>query len=125
MYKRQANYNVIVLDQRFRENSSVTFVNTNTMRSGSARDANASAFLYDITNKKNTYNFSGGTKGSWNSNEDSKIGLNTFGGFQKISGKHRFGSMLDYVDKNYNVDDLGSVSYTHLDVYKRQFRDRI
>lgn len=113
MVEPAANYNVVVLDQRFRENSSVTFVNTNTMRSGSARDANASAFLYDITNKKNTINFSGGTKGSWNSDDNSKFGLNTFGGFQKISGKNRFGSMLDYVDKNYNVDDLGYTGPTN------------
>ena len=113
MVEPAANYNVIVLDQRFRENSSITFVNTNTMRTGNAKDANASAFLYDITNKKNTFNFSGGMKGSWNSDENSKLGLNTFGGYQKISGKHRFGSMLDYVDKNYNVDDLGYTGPTN------------
>jgi hypothetical protein len=28
------NYNVLVLDQRFRQNSSVSFVNTNTTRNG-------------------------------------------------------------------------------------------
>lgn len=108
-----ANYNVIILDQRFRGNSSVSFVNTNTMRSGSARDANASAFLYDISNKKNTLNYYGGLKGSWNSDIDSKIGINTFASIQKTSGKHRYGAMLDYVDKNYDVDDLGYTGPTN------------
>jgi hypothetical protein len=28
------NYNVLVLDQRFRQNSSVSFINTNTTRNG-------------------------------------------------------------------------------------------
>ena len=113
MVEPSANYNVIVLDQRFRGNSSVSFVNTNTMRSGSARDANASAFLYDISNKKNTLNYYGGLKGSWNSEMNSKIGINTFASIQKTSGKHRYGTMLDYVDKNYDVDDLGYTGPTN------------
>ena len=37
-----ANYNIVVLDQRFNQNSSVTFINTNTIRNGSFRDANVS-----------------------------------------------------------------------------------
>ena len=38
-----ANYNVTVLDQRFNQNSSVAFVNTNVTRNGEFRDANVSA----------------------------------------------------------------------------------
>ena len=41
------NYNMLVLDQRFNQNSSVTFVNANTTRNGSFRDANVSGLLYD------------------------------------------------------------------------------
>ena len=59
-----ANYNVLVLDQRFNENSSITFVNTNTMRSGSFRDANSTGLLWNIRNKKNTYQYYGNVKGS-------------------------------------------------------------
>src|SRR5690606_19222008 len=33
-----ANYNVLVLDQRFGQNNSVSFVNTNTLREGNNRD---------------------------------------------------------------------------------------
>lgn len=108
-----ANYNVLVFDQRFRENSSVTFINTNTMRNGSYRDANVSALLYDIANKKNTYKISGGTKTSWIFDQNTKFGLNTWGGYSKTSGKNRFGSTLDYVDKNYNADDLGYTGPTN------------
>ncbi|RZJ56516.1 MAG: hydrolase, partial [Flavobacterium sp.] len=38
-----SNYSVMVLDQRFRKNSSVSLVNTNVTRNGEFRDANVSA----------------------------------------------------------------------------------
>ena len=107
------NYNVFVLDQRFRENSSISLVNTNTMRNGSFRDANVSALLYDISNKKNTYMVSGGTKASWIFSNTNTFGLNTWGGINKTAGKNRFGITLDYVDKNYNADDLGYTGPTN------------
>ena len=48
------NYNVLVLDQRFRKNSSVSLTNTNVTRNGSFRDANVSAIAWDLNTKKNT-----------------------------------------------------------------------
>ena len=48
------NYNILVLDQRFNQNSSVSFVNTNTTRNGSFRDANVSALVFDLSTKANT-----------------------------------------------------------------------
>jgi hypothetical protein len=56
------NYNVLVLDQRFRQNSSVSFINTNTTRNGSFRDANVSALLFDLSTKANSYNLYGDFK---------------------------------------------------------------
>jgi hypothetical protein len=52
-----ANYNILVLDQRFGDNSSVSFVNTNVIREGHFRDANASGLYMDLTNKKNTFQY--------------------------------------------------------------------
>src|SRR5690606_34599630 len=60
-----ANYNVLVLDQRFNTNSSVSLVNTNVMRDGDFRDANVSALVYDLNTKANTYNLSGDLKYSY------------------------------------------------------------
>ena len=54
-----ANYSIIVLDQQFNQNSSVSVINTNVTREGSFRDANATALLMSLTDKTNTYNFSG------------------------------------------------------------------
>ena len=45
------NYNVIVFDQRFYKNSSVSFLNTNVTRNGHFRDANVSVLAFDLNNK--------------------------------------------------------------------------
>lgn len=107
------NYNVFVLDQRFRDNSSVSLVNTSTLREGNFRDANVSAFLFDFGNRKNTYRLSGGSKASWILNNSTQFGLNYWIGIYKTAGKHRFGTTVDYVDKNYNADDLGFTGPTN------------
>ena len=69
------NYNVLVLDQRFRKNSSVSFVNTNVTRNGSFRDANVSALVWDLNTKKNTYNLSGDFKYSYVNDITAKKGI--------------------------------------------------
>jgi hypothetical protein len=77
------NYNVLVLDQRFRQNSSVSFINTNTTRNGSFRDANVSALLFDLSTKANSYNLYGDFKySSINAIEDYN-GFKTSLNFQK------------------------------------------
>jgi len=47
------NYNVLVFDQTLKHNSSISFINTSTLRSGKDRDANVSALLFDFNDKKN------------------------------------------------------------------------
>jgi hypothetical protein len=59
------NYNVLVLDQSLKNNSSVTFINTNVLRQGSSYDANVSAFLMNLNDKKNTYYLNGAAKMSY------------------------------------------------------------
>ncbi|MEP6712888.1 MAG: DUF5916 domain-containing protein, partial [Ferruginibacter sp.] len=54
-----ANYNIIVLDQTLKNNSSVSLINTSVIRSGKDYDANVTAGVFDINNKKNTYNWNG------------------------------------------------------------------
>ena len=57
-----SNYNILVFDQTLKNNSSVSFINTNVTREGSAFDANLSAFLFNINDKKNTYFANGSAK---------------------------------------------------------------
>lgn len=53
------NYSVIVLDQTMKNNSSVSLINTNVWRSGNDYDANVTAALFSLNDKKNTWNVSG------------------------------------------------------------------
>ena len=101
------NYNVTVFDQRFNQNSSVTFINTNVTRDGSFRDANVSGLLFNLNNKDNSYNLSGEVKTSSIYDEKSSNGLNTSLYFADTNGKFRYSFGGNYVSKDYQVNDLG------------------
>lgn len=102
-----ANYNILVLDQRFGDNSSVSFVNTNVIREGNFRDANATGLYADITNKKNTLNYFANVEGSWVKENSTKFGMEGVAGIGEISGKHRFSGNMDFRTKDYDINDLG------------------
>nr|WP_294937471.1 DUF5916 domain-containing protein [uncultured Flavobacterium sp.] len=107
-----ANYNVLVFDQRFRKNSSVSFVNTNVMRDGSFRDANVSALLFDLNTKANTYKLAGNFKYSYINDVEDKKGYSSNLMIAKTFGKYRFNGGGNYVSKEYNINDLG-INFTN------------
>ncbi|WP_335965682.1 DUF5916 domain-containing protein [Galbibacter sp. PAP.153] len=107
------NYNVLVLDQRFGGNSSISFVNTNTTREGDFRDANASGLYADITNKKNTMRYWGRAEGSWVMTNHTQFGIEGGAGLSKISGSHRMSGEVNFRTKDYNIDDLGYTGRTN------------
>ena len=103
------NYNVFVLDQTMKHNSSVSFVNTNVWRSGKDYDANVSAFLFDLNDKKNKWNFGGSASVS---NVLGKGAKNTTGYahsvyFGKTSGKFNFNIWQELSNDKYDKSDLG------------------
>ncbi|WP_281226766.1 DUF5916 domain-containing protein [Flavobacterium aquiphilum] len=108
-----ANYNIIVLDQRFNQNSSVTFINTNTIRNGSFRDANVAGLLFDLNTKKNSYSLNGDFKYSSVNTIDDYDGYKTALNFEKTSGKIRYQVSGKYISENYDVNDLGLIYYTN------------
>ncbi|MCK0179338.1 carbohydrate binding family 9 domain-containing protein [Flavobacteriaceae bacterium S0862] len=102
------NYNIIVLDQRFNQNSSVSFVNTNVTRTGGFRDANASALLLSLTDKTNTYRVSGQGKMSRITDiEDNSTGFDAGFEIGKVSGTYQYGIEGSIRDDKYDVNDLG------------------
>lgn len=107
------NYNVIVLDQRFNGNSSVSFVNTNTTRNGDFRDANATALVFDLSTKANTYNLYGDFKYSTVNDIESYNGFKTALNFAKTSGQYRYTVSGKYISSDYDINDLGLVFYTN------------
>ena len=101
------NYNVMVFDQRFNQNSSITFINTNVTRNGSFRDANVTGLLFDLNNKTNTYNLSGGLKSSSINDIENKNGYNASLYFAETNGKFRYSFGSEYMSKDFEINDLG------------------
>ncbi|MFV8354803.1 DUF5916 domain-containing protein [Flavobacterium sp. XS1P32] len=102
-----ANYSVLVLDQRFRKNSSVSFVNTNVTRNGNFRDGNVTALVWDLNTKKNTYNLAGDFKYSYVNSTIDKTGFNSRLNFAETSGKFRHGIGAEIMTKDFDNNDLG------------------
>ncbi len=104
------NYNIIVLDQTMKNNSSVTLVNTNVMRSGKDYDANVVATLFDIYDKKVDWNV-------WGKIANSQlVGINqgkTISGIMheinlgKFRGPFNFEMHHYLADDKYQQNDLG------------------
>jgi hypothetical protein len=107
------NYNVLVLDQRFGQNNSISFVNTNTIREGNYRDANVSGLYFDLTNKKNTWNYWGNAEASWVKDVDTKFGMEGNLAAAKISGEHRYQASIFFRTKEYDINDLGYTGQTN------------
>jgi len=103
------NYNILVLDQQFNQNSSVTLINTNVTRVGDFRDANATGLLWHLEDKKSNYNIDGSFKITKISDDINNP--NTGKSFDlsvgKQSGKWRGEVGYDFEDKDYNPNDLG------------------
>ena len=103
-----ANYSVLVLDQQFNKNSSITLINTNVTRNGSFRDANVTGLLYDISDKENKYNIKGNVKMS-NVKENGKLtdGFSGYIDISKTSGNVQYGVGHFRNNTTYEVNDLG------------------
>ena len=111
-----ANYNVLVFDQRFRKNCSVSFINTNVTRNGDFQDANVSAVVFDLNTKKNTFNLSGNYKYSIVNDlglTDTKQGYSSNLYAADTSGKWRYGAGATYVSRDYDINDFGINFQTH------------
>lgn len=104
-----ANYNIIVLDQAFKNRSSFTFTNTNVMRSGSARDANVTALDLTLFNKKNTYRYQSQTVFSTVHDTSSHNGIKAVNSFNKVSGRWQWGIENNIESPYYDPNDLGYI----------------
>ena len=101
------NYNILVLDQSLKNNSSVTFINTNVLRSGNDYDANVTAGLFDLYDKKNKWNFSGNAYTSTLFSKTKTTGYKYGTGFGKVSGAFNFFTNLQVIDDKFEPNDLG------------------
>ncbi|MBK9730956.1 MAG: carbohydrate binding family 9 domain-containing protein [Chitinophagaceae bacterium] len=104
------NYNVLVFDQGLKNNSYVTFINTNVMREGSYYDANVTGGEFQVNNKKQSYGIYANAAVSqkyYGGLKNPETGFNTGLNLRKISGKFT-GTLWQYIQSDtYDPNDLG------------------
>lgn len=105
------NYNIIVLDQTLKNNSSISLINANTLRAGKDYDANVTAGIWDVYDKKNKWNFFGQIAVSQllgiMPDGGNQVGYSHSVGFAKPSGRFNFNFYQNLTDNKYDQNDLG------------------
>lgn len=104
-----ANYSILVADQQFNGNSAISLINTNVLREGSFQDANATALVANIVNKRNTYRIDSEIRMSNVKNVDGQLntGISSFLFVGKVHGNLRYSFDHRFADTKYNINDLG------------------
>jgi hypothetical protein len=102
------NYNILVLDQTLKHNSSISLVNTNVWRSGTAYDANVTSALFDLNNKKNKWNIGGNISFSNIIDKNSTVTGYAHSIYMgKTSGQFTFNIWQDLFNGKYDKSDMG------------------
>ncbi|MEO7923330.1 MAG: DUF5916 domain-containing protein [Chitinophagaceae bacterium] len=109
------NYNILVLNQSLKNNSSVSLVNTNVWRSGHDYDANVTAGLFDFNDKKNMWNVGGKVATSrlidYLPDGKTLAGYSHSLYFGKTSGRFNFNMGQDLTNNKFNSNDMGYFTF--------------
>lgn len=117
------NYNVLVLSQNLKNNSSVSFVNTNVLREGENRDANVSMVSSTVFSKNNDYRVSASVKlSSVFESDEPTYGHSMQAGFSKVSGNWGYGVSYEEVNDTYDPNDLGFLYNNNFRYYDAHIR---
>ncbi len=112
------NYNVIVLDQALKNNSYVSFVNTNVYRKQNSYNADVSALLFSFANKANKYALSGSADVSQiYGGGPANLGLRYFLQAAKTKGTYSFYFNTTSISDKFNPNDLGYLDRNNLTYY--------
>lgn len=102
------NYNTFVIDQNLKNNSYVTFVNTNVLRMGSDYDANVTGGFFNLKSKSQIYFVSGDAVMSQKySQEDTDLGYTYHLNAGKNGGNWTYEVGHGLESHNYNPNDMG------------------
>ena len=103
-----SNYNIVVLDQQFNGNSSVSLINTNVTRNGHFRDANVTAGVFSVADKKNTFRAAGrAIFSNVNLPTGNQPGFQSELDIFRIKGNFRYRIGHDFANTTLDINDLG------------------
>ncbi len=117
-----SNYNIVVLDQGLRDNSSVYLINTNVMRaSADYANENVTGTGISLLDKSKTYRVEASASLSQNllktPNSNGKtvvLGYRYNAGFSRIRGKFQYALNHNGMDSKYSINALGMVRRNNL-----------
>ncbi len=112
------NYNVLVLDQAYKNNSYLSLINTNVARKDNSYNADVTALLFKIANKKNTYGIDGSTDVSqlyYTSKPD--VGYRYLLDLAKLSGNYTWKLKAQSISDHFNPNDLGYLGRNNISYY--------
>lgn len=107
------NFNVFVLDQNLKNNSSVSLINTNVTRFKGGRDANVTATDFRFHDKTNVFRLEGfGAYSHINPSKDRsdrspKQGYKYYLRAGKVSGNVQYGISRNVESDTYDINDIG------------------
>lgn len=103
------NYNIMVLDQRFNRNSSLSFINTNVLRNGEYTDANVAGLLASVFTKSGQYRLDMELKRSdrFAPTGGSQSGESYFLRFGDVDGNWRWATRQNIITDDFDPNDLG------------------
>lgn len=109
------NYNILVLDQSFRNNSYINFTNSNVIRPGIDSIANVSSGIIRLMDKKNVFGFFtqlalSHQNGAGNLPQTGYLFNTTLG---KFNGNYTYYYYLKVLSEQYNPNDLGYISHNN------------
>jgi hypothetical protein len=113
----RTNYNVMAFDQSLKNNSFISFVNTNVLRDDEYYDANVSGLSFQFNDEKNIWGIKGGGAASqkfFPEAESSELGFKHYLFAGKMGGKKQFQAGYEYTDGTYDPNDLGFLQINNL-----------
>jgi len=110
------NYNIFVVDKSLKNNSYISFINTNVSMPENYYFSDVSAFDTKFSDRKTNYAISSKAAVSqiFSLNNAKKVGYFYQVNFSKISGNFRFSLTHKELSENYNPNDLGFLANNNL-----------
>jgi hypothetical protein len=115
------NYNMLVVDQSLKNNSYVSFVNTNVLHSDENYTANVTGGEFRINNKENSYQIFGSGGVSQKYTDSTELGHNYLLEFSKTKGNFLFEFMHNTESDTYDPKDMGYIRQNNESTWYAEF----
>ncbi|MCD4678873.1 MAG: carbohydrate binding family 9 domain-containing protein [Bacteroidales bacterium] len=118
------NYNMIVLEQSLKNNSYVSFFNTNVLRKGNYLTANVSGTQFKLVDNNSMYSLSGNLTVSQKYLPDTKadIGSKYYLEAEKMSGNFKYGFLYFVETDSYDPNDMGFLRQNNESLHRMFFK---